>query len=78
MMIPVAVPDLPADEIDWSLRPLPEPAPMTLEDQLVEAVVDAAAYRELAVVAIERTRELTLALDRAQATIADLRKRPRA
>jgi hypothetical protein len=70
--------ELTVDEIEWELRPLPEPPPMTATDQVVEATIDALSYRLLALEAIDQLHTLTSRVDRANEEIRRLHEQPRA
>ena len=65
--------ELAEDAIDWTLRPMPGPAPAAdLEDRFVDAVVDADSYRRLAQAALHEIRRLTITNDRQRDRIHQL------
>src|SRR5579871_5225808 len=64
---------LPDTEICWGLAPSPEPLAMSGADALVEAVIDALAYRLIVVECFDRLRWLTRQLEQSRSECATLR-----
>jgi hypothetical protein len=60
-------------DIEWNLRPAPDPPPMARDAMIVEAVLDAQAYRSMLCAALDKLRDLTLALDRERESTRRLR-----
>ena len=69
--------DLRADELDWTLQPVPPTAPMTRDEMLVEAIVAGFAYRLVLSESFEALRRATTALDQSREECIRLREAAR-
>lgn len=73
----IALPELPADEIEWMLGPVPPAAPMPPDEMIVELAIDALAYRLIVVESFDALRQLTIERDRAREECVRLREAAR-
>ena len=64
-------------EITWDLGPVPDPPPMSVEEQVVEAIADALSYRLLVLEAFDQLREKTLECDRLREQLTQMRREMR-
>lgn len=69
--------ELAADDIEWTLRPMPMAPPMTRDEMIVELAVDALAYRLIVVECFDALRQVTIERDRARAECIRLREAAR-